>query len=287
MQYPNFILIGAPKCGTASLTDYLSQHSQVFMADPTEPHYFSFISDGKPEWGVKSSEEYQKLFENVGNGQLAGETSTWYLFGNNTARVIKKELPGVKLLIVLREPAERAYSSFWYNRWYKYEDLATFEEALEAEEVRRQSQESLWDFQYLKAGLYVAQLKRYFQEFDRAQMRIILYDDLREDIHKTMTDIFTFLEINPLEQVDASTRQNKGVRMRFESLRFNKITDSIKKMWPEDLREYPRKILDFLTFAKPPKLKCSTRERLLQYYSQEILELEFLIGRDLSSWKKV
>ena len=147
MTMPNFLIVGAAKAGTSSLYYYLDQHPQVFMSSIKEPRFFApelytdYIKDPYRS-GAKehrstpmSLEEYQSLFDAVTDEVAIGEASTEYLYVPKTPERIKQLIPDVRLIMVLRDPAERAFSAFCYQVRDGCEKL-TFEQALAAEETR-------------------------------------------------------------------------------------------------------------------------------------------------------
>lgn len=143
---PTFLVIGAAKAGTTSLYHYLGQHPQVFMSPVKEPGFFAL--EGHPldfrgpgdEWLRQATtttlEAYQKLFEGVRDEPAVGEASVLYLHHHAAPEAIARYVPDVKLVAVLRDPVERAYSAFLYQTRNGREPLADFEEALRAEPRR-------------------------------------------------------------------------------------------------------------------------------------------------------
>ena len=119
---PNFLIIGAPKSGTTSLYQYLKQHPQIYLPDKKEPHFFSFEGrtqgfngPGQADFMKKritKIEDYIKLFENVNDELAIGEASTSYLYIPEAVERIKKYVPEVKIITIIRHPAERAFSDY-------------------------------------------------------------------------------------------------------------------------------------------------------------------------------
>jgi Sulfotransferase family len=169
---PNFLIIGAAKSGTTSLYHYLNQHPQIYMSPEKEPEFFALEGrkldfdgpDGKEVINRRiqrnrptNIEEYRALFEGVSGETAIGEASPWYLYSVQAPSRISYYIPGVKLIAVLRNPVERAYSLFLYLRLRGQEPLSDFSQALQAEEVRKRDNWEWWWY-YKDVGFYHAQL---------------------------------------------------------------------------------------------------------------------------------
>ncbi|MGQ9662575.1 MAG: sulfotransferase domain-containing protein [Kiritimatiellia bacterium] len=135
MTLPNFLIVGAPKAGTTSLFDYLGQHPEVYTPPVKEPCFFS---SGLPAF-THDLAEYEALFAGQTTQTAIGEASTTYLYDPDAARRIHDLLPEARIIIMLRNPAERAYSEWAYNALQLACEPLSFEAALEAEEERAAS----------------------------------------------------------------------------------------------------------------------------------------------------
>lgn len=284
----DFLIIGAPKCGTTSLYESLSRHPQIYMPEMKEPHYFSAITDGKPHWGVKNAEEYRALFQSAPGGTLRGEASTWYLYSRGSAAEIHRQAPDAKLIAMLRHPADRAYSSYNFRVQMGWEPAGSFQEALRRERSRI-AEAGEWDFHYLRAGRYTQQLKRYFDRFPPSQIFVGLFEDLTTDPHSLLKQLCRFLEIDPPEHSATSGQANvtyrprhpriKGMLMRSGAANWARIAA------PKALRNLARQLVDAPSLTrKPPPLHPELRARITKKFRSEILELQELIGRDLAHW---
>lgn len=181
---PNFLIVGAAKSGTTSLYNYCTQHPEIFMSPVKEPYFFSFINikpNFKGPYDQKTNEkeiicdikEYERLFENVNNERAIGECSNSYLYFRNTAKIIKRYIPHCKIIIILRNPVERAYSHYLQHVMLGHEDQ-TFEVALEKEEERKKNNWR-WHYHYVGQGLYYCQVKRYLNQFGKDKIAIYIY----------------------------------------------------------------------------------------------------------------
>lgn len=174
MIFPNFLIIGAAKSGTTSLYHYLKQHPEIYLSPVKEPKFFCFYQE-KLDWQgpgdqkailnyVTDIDQYFSLFEGVRNETAIGEATPWYIYSESAVKKIKAFIPDAKLIAILRDPAERAYSHFLHLLREGREPLADFQDALDAEEERTRRNWG-WTWQYKSRGLYYSQLKKYFDTF--------------------------------------------------------------------------------------------------------------------------
>ena len=241
MTLPNFLIIGAPKCGTTALYAALARHPQVYMSQVKEPNFFALAGRKQPFAGpdgdalqrnaMLSWEQYINLFAPAAEQRALGEASTISLTDyqpEQTTEHIHRRAPQMRLVAVLRQPAERAYSQFAFRRQRGFEPLASFQEALEVEGQRIAANWSPY-CRYWRNGFYARNLKPYIELLPREQIRLYLYEEWCRQPHALWTDLYNFLGINPMVAADPIAR----------------VTDS---------------------------------------YRSDILQLQTLIGRDLSHW---
>ncbi|TCJ15543.1 sulfotransferase [Rubrobacter taiwanensis] len=299
MTLPNFLIIGAQKAGTTSLYYYLRQHPQVYMSPEKETHFFTYLGErpvhggpGRPATAIiTDAEEYGRLFSGVAGEKAVGEASPSYLYSERAPERIKRYLPEARLIAILRQPAERAYSNFLHCLGSGREPLEDFAAALEAEDRRvAGGWGPLWH--YRRKGYYHEQLSRYYALFDPAQIRVYLYEDLREDAGEVLRDIFEFLEVDESFEADTSERYNvSGVpRSRTVGALISGLGGVIPVARPILQKALPygvRQRLKARIFATPPRLDPEVRRELTENYREDILRLEELIGRDLSGWLEV
>ena len=303
MTMPNFLIIGAAKAGTTSLYHYLGQHPEVYVSPVKEPKFFA-IKDRKLEFvgpdgellaspvsesragrnrPIFTLEEYQALFDGLTDEKAAGESSPAYLYVPRAARSIREHIPGVRLIAVLRDPAERAYSAFLHRVREGREPAADFARALREEEGRMRSGWGL-GYHYRNRGFYYPQLKRYYETFERDQIQVYLHEDLRDDPVGTAQSAYRFLGVDDAFVPDTSTRYNTaGVpRNRLAGTlvtKFNKMAPALRRLPSGVLTRVKGRI-----FTKPPPLDPRVREELSGAYREDISKLQGLIGRDLSGW---
>jgi hypothetical protein len=288
MPLPNFLIIGAPKTGTTALYMYLQEHPAVFMSHPKEPHFFTYKHDQWPEWATPTLAEYGQLFEPAGQALALGEASTWYLYSRHAAQAIQRQIPSVRLIALVRHPVDRAYSSFTFRQQCGWEDLPTFEQAIR-QEPERIAQAMPWDYHYLQAGFYGEQLQRYYDTFDRSQIRVFLHDDLKSDAAAVVRSTCQFLEID--EGLCLETKTSHNITYRPKSKHINHFlthNSGLKSMMKRSIPAWVRRPLANQVrrqnLVKPAPLDPDLRQRLTRFFREDILQLQDLIDRDLSSW---
>ncbi|MGB3209606.1 MAG: sulfotransferase [Desulforhopalus sp.] len=305
---PNFLLVGAAKSGTTSLYRYLNGHPEIFMSAIKEPLFFTLdsykrISRNDPRHNVADKkmarmatlEDYQKLFEEVSDQHKAiGEASAPYLYHYDMAiSGIKKTLEDPKILIILRNPIERAFSS--YNHLLaEGAESVSFERFLENEAQKKRENWDILNYP-VSAGMYYLQVKAYQEHFSR--VKVILLDDLKDRPSDVLRELFEFLDVRVEFSPDTSKVYNKTAR----SLNGTTGSTLAAKMFSDKnyLKVIIRKTLGlFLSrqklsslgrkgralVARKPQISSRTRQRLRQEFAEDILNLQTLISRDLSSW---
>lgn len=288
MVLPNFLIVGTPKSGTTSLYHYLNQHPEIYFSSHKEPHFFSFIGEQKPHWGIKTIAEYEKLFEDATNEKAIGEASTWYLYSKSAAEQIKKYIPNVKLIIILRNPIERAYSSWAFQIQCGWESIVDFEEALQAEKNRMKNGCG-WDFHYLHTGFYYKQIQRYFNLFSREQIKIYTHDDLKQNCTFVIKDIFDFLEVDNSFVPDTSIRHNSTrlPKNQLINLFFKKNSyykEAIKALIPHSLRKKMREKVLYSNSSSTYNLSQELKAKYTLLYKDDILKTSELSKLDFSHW---
>lgn len=290
-QWPDFFIIGAAKSGTTTLHENLKQHPGVFMPELKEPRYFAF-RDSPPDaadpvladsaWRLA---DYLALFAGAQDGQLVGEASPIYMASDqadDTAAAIASARPDAKIIAILRDPAERAFSHFLMSQRQGFEPLSDFAAAL-AEPVV-----SIGDWArerpYLPYSRYGAGLAPYFAHFPREAILVLTMDELRQDAHGVLATLATFLQIAPFERRDA-TRANTGYAVRSPGLaglakRAGRMT---RGLLPDSLRA-PLRAAYRRTNQTERRMTPAERNAALTYLRSDISALEELLGRNLPDW---
>ena len=296
---PTFLVIGAYKAGTTSVHHYLQQHPEVFVPRRKEPNYFAFGDVAVPVGARATSflaphpaaasavtrrEDYLRLFDGRQSERAVGEVSPEYLVNERACEAIAAELPGVRLVAVLRNPAERAFSDYLMYRRDGVEPEEDFGRALDQQDARRRRGEPTgW---YVETGFYGRQLARYFDAFPREQVDVHLFEDLVRDPDGTMGAIFTFIGVDPVplrsvDQYNASgVPRNPVLGAVLRARRW--LGPPVKKVLPERARPAVERFVQ--RGLDRPALAPEHRARLIDTYGEDVRLLERFTGRDLSSW---
>lgn len=295
IEKPNLFIVGAAKSATTSLYRYLSQHPAIFFCNLKEPGYFSSKYKNFPHNGpgdyiadnvtIKEESKYIDLFKSVKNEKIIGEASVDYLYYYNTAYDINKFSSNAKIIIILRNPVDRAFSTYVHLRGAGRENL-TFEEALQQEKSRMNNNyEFIWF--YKDVGKYYQQVKTYLEVFGEENVLIILFDELKKDIKSVMKKIMFFLNINPNVSIDDQIKYNFSGIPKYKIidliLKNRELQHLAKKVFPARIvRRIGYKMLE--KNLKKPILAKKTRFELIKYFTDDIIMLQNLIGRNLSMW---
>ena len=218
---PDFIIIGGMKCGSTALYAYLVEHPQILEASQKEVHFFDH-----PRY-LRGLKWYRKHFPLKSqlrfNKAITGEASPSYIFHPTVAQRIHDHLPAVKLIAVLRNPVDRAFSHYQHTKRKGFEEYS-FKEAIAAEPSRLAGEESklLSDptyhshpypaYSYRERGLYWKQLERYYTLFDRDQICILQSEALFADPQRSVSKVFTFLGLPPYQMQDTSPKNKAGYK---------------------------------------------------------------------------
>ena len=293
---PNFLVIGAAKSGTTSLYHYLKQHPDVYMSPVKEPKFFalegerpSFRGPGDCEAdAVTTLEGYRALFGEANGESAVGEASPLYLYLEKAVDRIKHHVPEARFIAVLRNPVERAYSSFLHKVRDGRETTSDFAEALALEDERiREGWAYGWH--YRRRGFYHEQLSRYYEAFGPEKIRVYLYEDLKQEPGDLLRDAYGFLGVDVAFVPNLSLKHNvSGVprnRLIHSLLRGrNPLKTVLKPLLPEGLRKKLLVDLQRRNLEKAPPISPEVRHALVEGYREDVLKLQGLIGRDLSGW---
>lgn len=266
-MFPNFVVIGSSRSGTTSLYHHLKEHPQVYVTPVLEPRFFAFEGDDLDYRGpgdhllkervVTRAADYTALFEDVIAETAIGEVSPAYLSSASAPHRIRHYAPNAKIIAILRNPVERAISSFRLEQLEGFEMAPSLTVALDLEQQRRSAHWSyVWRYGY--RGMYYTHLRRYFDLFPRDQIKVLRYQDWdNNDGVDLLREVFGFLGVNDRVLPDRTVRLNSTRVDLFAA------------------RGIPR-------FDPSPELK----DRLIGLYRDEISQLEELIGLDLSTWRR-
>ena len=311
---PNFFIVGTGKAGTTSLYHYLRQHPQIYMSPIKEPCYFASeiraenltathlrhirwlsrklperLADGKPVkplgWLVSEWDEYMRLFQNVQAETAIGEASAAYLWSETAAENIASRIPDAKIVMILRDPSERAYSQYLHQLAVGL-TRSTFREHIE-KCMRNEDRKLGACYPLLEVGLYHHQVKRYLERFSRNNIRIYWYEEAWGQPDRFLADLFEFLNVDTTFCPDISRRSlerraPRSALMNYAVKTFD-ITYRLNELIPSGLRPSLRKLL----FRRGVALTMDPKDRqyVIDYYREDIVKLGSLLSRDLSAWQ--
>jgi hypothetical protein len=294
---PTFLIVGAAKAGTTSLYQYLRQHPDVYMpASIKETFFFSRVSVTKAsgagrrygERAVTSWSDYVDLFADGLTHPARGEACTAYLyFYNEAIPAIRKYLgTDVRIVIMLRNPVDRAYSNYMHHVRDGLEPLP-FRDAIVASQRRKQAG-WWWGFQYAEVGFYAHQVCAYQEAFGTDQVLVLPFDALVADARRVVQRICRFIGVDDTFVPDTSRRYNATGVPRSEVLH-HMVTGTrpaqsfIKGRLPDAWRERLRNVY-YRRGRWKPSLLAATRRKLTRMYWHDLEQLQALVDFDLSPW---
>ncbi len=282
LRWPNLFLVGAAKAGTTSLYRELARHPAIYMSPMKEPHFFSQIEPAPERKAffphVTGEDEYLALFEGATTEELLGEASTSYLWDGQAAERIKRVVPEARILIMLRDPVDRAYSQYW-NDVREGIERRSFLDAL-VEEQR--SGPGAWGVSslHIDCGRYADQVERYLDRFG-ARVQVLFFEDFVGQEASTIADVHSFLGVGPPTAGAAPRRMNPASlprnRLSAALLASGKLRRVVRATVPRDLRSRLRAGL--LKRATPPPMDPAARALLMEIYRPEVGRLAELLGR--------
>ena len=292
---PNFFIVGAPKAGTTALSEYLRQHPEVFISKPKEPHHFA---DDLPRMkSVGSLEQYLQLFESAHPSQTGvGEASVWYLFSKRALSNIMRFNPDAKLVIMLRNPVDLAYSLHAQMLMSTDEDIPDFAEAWRLQETRAEGRRiprncrepSLLQYRFTcELG---KQVERAFAIFPRRQIYVCCFEDFISDTARIYDEVCRFLGVTPRPPPEFKVvNPNTYYRSRRLAEAMERPSGFFSRKILGFKASHLRKLLRAINTRTEPRQPMSARlrEELASHFRNDIRLLGKLINRDLASWVEV
>ena len=285
----DFFIVGAPKAGTTSLYHYLNEHPKIVMSRQKETDFFSDESLQKQclYYGknrVDTIEKYHNLFITLQEKKY-GEASVSYLFYEDVPDKIKEYNSNGKIIIMLRNPVDRAFSHYLMD--YRLGLISSpLEEVFERQPHNKKSK--LFYQQYIELGLYFKQVKRYLDTFRIENIHIIFYQDFKNDIEGVIKKVYHFLGVDnsfkpgvEKKHNTFSSPKNNLIRIVYSFVGLRKF---LKWLIPKNLVKRIKNTL----FKKDekPELNIELRNKMNELFVEDIKLLEELLSKDLSRWKK-
>lgn len=281
MPWPNFFIVGATRSGTSSLYEYLNDTPGIFMSAMKEPALFSIsINRRKP---VQDENEYLKLFETARDDQPIGEASTRYFIDPQSPSLIQSKIPNAKIIIILRDPVERAFSSYlYYLRREKHEPFDV---------IIKKSMHTDLGGDYLlclvvKGGLYYEPVKRYMDTFGRNSVKVLFYEEFFSDVQNNFKELLKFLNVasEPPKIINTVFNESKKPKNKIAKLILS-IDDVVWKMGLKSIFSFlpDRKSLEnkFLESAEKSQISNKEKQTLIDYYRDDVNKLKILLQRNV------
>jgi len=276
---PTFILAGVEKSGSTSLYHYLSQHPDVFMTTPKEPNFF--LGSGP----VYKESAYRSLFDGARSDQARGEASVGYMNDPQTAPRIRTLVPDVDIIVILRHPAERAYSH--YNMLVGSGAIPNVPYIDALREAERNGN-------FVNTGIptshYYESLKKFTEVFGE-RLHVHFFEDLKTAPMGILRSIFRQIDVDPSFAPDLSEAHNRSYRPKNDWLhvilhesRHWKTT--VKALLPERIVRPLRRLLGRANRASVPPLPEEARALVTEVLRDDIRRTEDLLRVDLSHWRK-
>lgn len=291
-RQPEFLLVGVPKAGTTSMSAALGRHPEIYIPEKKELHYFNSdkVKNLVPHC-IDTEEKYIKQFCHANPNQICGEASVFYfVYAYITIpRIISMLGKSVKIMVILRNPIDRAYSAYLYTSALNTHENRTFISSIEYERKFGYRENVSPMLNYLECGMYAKNLKLWMKYFPN--IHVMLFDDLKTNSNLVISDATRFLGLVPsVLQENApikNTSPGKWANIKLGFLIKLLATKTIRK-WGKNIApgyyEKFRKVIFNSLMRKPPKISDSDKKYLIDIYKEDIIETGKVINRDLSSW---
>jgi hypothetical protein len=296
---PNFFIVGAPKCGTTALFEYLRSHPGIFLPRVKEPHFFATDLGSYP--AIKTLDAYQALFQGAGPHQpRIGEASVYYLRSTTAAANIRQYQPDARLIAMFRNPVDMLHSFHSQLLYVAEETVEDFETAWRMQERRAagldlpRGSRGAFLLQYRELGRFGTQVERVLASFPPSQLKVILFDDFAADPRRVYNEVITFLGL-PRDDRAEFPRINDNKRARVTWLR------NFLRKPPPVVRDTYRSIKRTVGGARMDAFKTAIvrrntvrehrsplspafRAELVEVFRDEVALLSRLLDRDLGHW---
>ena len=282
-RWPNFFIVGAPKAGTTSLYEYLKGIPGIYMSPVKEPRYFSATTlpkkhDLRP---IRDKKKYLNLFKKAKDEKIIGEASPTYLADPAAPKLIHDMAPDARIVITLRDPVERLFSSYFHLLRYGARKMS-FSDALKVELARRTDGTKVHI--KLEDGLYSKNLRTYMDIFGQDQVKVLIFEEWVKNAKVAVEEILRFLGLNYSLDDFESEAYNAFLAVRgqiAQSVLTNRAIALIaKSIVPRSTRIFLKETFLFKREPKPT-MDHESREILVQFYKDDVQKLETMLGRKL------
>jgi len=284
-RWPNFFIVGAPRCGTTSLHAYLKDIHGIYMSPVKEPNYFSrkLVPDNHPLLNpIRDKQKYLSLFDDVNDEKIIGEASPLYLSDSDAPNLIHEVSPNASILITLRDPIQRALSHFTLVI-SDGGSTNTFHQELQ-DEFKYGLGDITKPHLFLISGLYSENIKKYQQLFGSKNVKIIIFEEFIQNPKKTIKEVLDFLGVRQSLTNFRGETHNFFVAARgpaTEKILTSKTASKFAKLFlPARTRKFiRRKIL--IKKQEKPTIEEADRKILQEFYQDDVQKLKKIMNRDL------
>ncbi|MGK7346369.1 MAG: sulfotransferase domain-containing protein [Candidatus Nitrospinota bacterium M3_3B_026] len=298
VRLPDFLIVGAPKCGTTAMARYLGQHPGIYMPRRKEAHFFA-TDLLRPDDRFRSLDNYAKLFQSpAARGKLIGEASVFYLYSKDAPRNIHRLNRDARIIIMLRNPVDMLPSYHSQLVFNGDEDILGFGEALEAEEGRKAGAIPIPEnvrfrerFFYTEVASFSGQVERYLETFGEDRVHVIIYDDFKSNTAAVYRKTLEFLGAGPEHRPEFKVvNPNKRPRLRALSIFLRHPPPLARVMANKTLpRAFRAWITDMLgkinaKHVPRPEMDPELRRMLKARFADDVKRLSRILGRDLTHW---
>ncbi len=285
-KWPNLFLVGPPRSGTTTLYEILDSHPEIFMSQVKEPNYFSTPPIPERHFQILGATQdkkvYLKLFEKAGAKHVyLGEGTTHYLSDKHAAERISKHSPDAKIITILRDPVERAYSGYLLlgrrdgNKKSFYETIK--------ENIKDLDNKSKQFGNFALQGLYSKQLKKYYKHFPKKNILVLSFDDLKNNRQALVGQVAKFLDLNADKFTGATVEKNVFQKPRNKFSRFILSNQSLTKY---GLKILPRPLLRLvrnkvlLKKADKKPIDPKSQKLLEKLYKEELKNFDKMLSKN-------